>query len=325
MRRLIWPVIAGLIALWLVLGTDERPQSTPGPDALPTERPVALTALPGGGFAVGGQGGGVAILDPDGAVRARWVAHGGPVRRIVALDGVIATAGDGSVARWKLNGARVGRRLRLAEHTLNDVALADGAVVVAADRGSVARLDGDGWHARGSHGRATFAVAASPDGARFASGGADGSLAIWSADGAEQARWRPTEGWITALAWTGAGLIAADSDGRVAVWAVPAPGDAPPSGPSWQVKLAADAIVALAARGATALAGTEGGRAFVVDLDRRVVTPVSFELPPEVEPAPLSAVALSPTRALLAPADRVLRRVALADGAVEAGPALTAP
>lgn len=307
MRRVIWPLIAGAVALWLVFAGGERPVSTgEAPLPLPVERPVALAALPGGGWAIGGQGGGITVLDAAGAERARWVGHGGAVRRIVLRGGELLTAGDGSVAAWALDGRGLWRQ-RLAEHTLNDLAATDAARVVAADRGSVARLDPAArWHARGTHGRATFAVAASTDGARFASGGADGMVAVWDPTGAERTRWRITEGWVTALAWTDAGLLVGDSDGRLSCWR-PADGP-PPTKPTWQTLLAPSAIVGLAADGSRAIVGTEAGAGFVVELAGGEAKPLRFELEPGVEPAALSAVAIG-DRPYFVAADLVVRAV----------------
>lgn len=308
MRRIVWPLAVAAVALWLWVGTDaERP---PDPEAgatdaapaipprLPAERPVALTALPAG-YAVGGQGGGITLLDADGRPGARWVAHGGPVRRILHVEGDLITAGDGSVARWGPDGARRWR-LRLPEHEVNDVAvLADGAVIVAADRGSVARLGDGAWHARGTHGRSAFAVAAAPG--RVASGGADGTVVIWRPDGALASRWRVTTGWVTALAWTPSGLLVGDSDGRLSRWSVPEGG--PPAGPDWRVTLAPEAVVGLAADDDRAVVGTEAGSAFRVALvDGRAT---AIDLGPRDDPAPLSAVSAG----ALMTAEQALRRL----------------
>ncbi len=324
MRRLIWPLAAGAIALWLVLAGPERPPTTPvtAEMAPPAGRPVALSLLPGGGFAVGGQGGGVALYDGEGRPTARWVAHGGAVRRIVPLDGDLITAGDGSVARWSITGERRWRR-RLQEHTLNDVALvAPGAegpgLVVGADRGSVARLDGAGWHRRGSHGRATFAVAASPAGDRVAAGGADGAVTVWTADGAQTLRWRPTEGWVTALAWTRAGLLVGDSDGRLARWVLPGDGQTPVERTGQAA--AEEAIVAIAAAPWGALVGVEDGSAALA-LPDRVIGLVE----PAPDAAPLSAVAAGADRAWTLAADRRLRAWDVTNGRPLATLQLTAP
>jgi len=160
-------------------------------------------------------------------------------------------------------------------------------VIVAADRGSVARIDGEGWHARGVHGRSAFAVAAAPDGGRVASGGADGAVVIWSLDGRELLRWRVITGWVTALAWTADGLLVGDSGGRLSRWR-PIVGQAPAL--DWQVTLAPEAVVGLAAGPTHAVVGTEAGSAFRVELADGRATPLPIARPAGAEPAPLSAV-----------------------------------
>lgn len=314
MRRLIWPLAAGAIALWFALAQPERPPTTPvtADTPLPSERPVALTVLPDGGFAVGGQGGEVALYDRAGRPITRWVAHGGAVRRIVPLGGDLITVGDGSVARWSPSGERRWRQ-RLQEHTLNDLAVVgDGAagpgLVVGADRGSVARLDGAGWHRRGSHGRATFAVAAAPAADRIASGGADGSVATWTVDGTETRRWGPSKGWVTALAWTADGLWVGDSEGQLSRWQVA--DDQQPVAQGAQAA-AEQAIVAISTAGWGALVGAEDGSASLVLADR-----VIRLVEPSPDAAPLSAVAADDERAYTLAADRRLSAWDPADGRV---------
>lgn len=299
MRRVVWPLVAGAIALWLLLAAPEAPAPVTGTSLPPMPaagRPVALVAL-ADGFAVGGQGGGVEVFDGAGRPVDRWIAHGGAVRRLLEVDGELVSVGDGSMARWSLSGERRWRR-RLQEHTLNDGARAPGvagAVFVGAERGSVARLGEAPWHRRGRHGRATFAVVAALGG--IVSGGADGSVVRWSLDGDERVRWKATEGWVTALAAVEGGLVVGDSEGRVTRWALEA-GDTPVV--RWRHGLGAEAIVGLAADAAGIVAGGEAGSAFVIPSGQG---PVRLDIDGE---APLSAVALRGGRAYAVAPDRRL-------------------
>lgn len=314
MRRLIWPLLAGAVALWLALSIENRPMSPPGATAPPTRpmpagRPIALTLLADGGFAVGGQGGGVSLHDADGRGLGHWMAHGGAVRRVVEVEGDLITVGDGSVARWSRSGERRWRR-RLPEHTLNDVALldlgeAEPAVFVAAERGSVARLGSAGWHRRGSHGRASFAVTPWLDG--IASAGADGSIALWSPDGAERLRWSAVgTAWVTALTPTPRGLLAGGSKGSLTEWALDADGA---QRLIWGVPaLAFDGgIVAVAAAPTVYLVGTDTGWGALVDPTTPDVHITLLRPAPAADAPPLSAIALRGERAYALDPERRLR------------------
>jgi WD40 repeat protein/serine/threonine protein kinase len=72
-----------------------------------------------------------------------------------------------------------------------------------------------------AHVGGVFALAVSVDGARIATGGADGEVAIWQTRGlVPEFRLRGLGGMIQTVAWHGAGklLAAGDSEGNVRVW-----------------------------------------------------------------------------------------------------------
>jgi WD40 repeat protein len=185
---------------------------------------TALAALPGGRLAIGDATGRVfvqSLTALDAAPATWWAAHDAAIRRTWSLgeDGLATASADGSVGRWGLDGAPRGR-LRLPEAHLNDAVphAGESTVYVAADRGSVARLcDPEPcWQHLGVHGAAAYAVAFSPDGAHLATGGMDGHVALRDPlTGERSAQWRVSPGWVTALAWTPAGLFVGDNGGRV--------------------------------------------------------------------------------------------------------------
>ena len=82
---------------------------------------------------------------------------------------------------WSNDGRSKGIH-RLFEYHFNDAVItADSAILVAADKGTVARVDEEGkWIQRLAHRKATFKLALSPDQSQVASVGEDGFLRIWS-------------------------------------------------------------------------------------------------------------------------------------------------
>lgn len=311
MKRVVLLLAAAAIAwaVWYGL-TARAPHPTTPAGALPPPphgQATAITPLGGGDLAVGAASGGISIRAPDGAVRFRWVAHAGPVRRLIPRGDTLYSVGaDGSVAQWRISGELLGR-LRLSDHALNDGSIT-GGVVVAADRGAVGRLDDPRWLARGAHGRAAFAVAASPDGREALTGGADGTLRRWAVDdGAEIARYPLGDGWITALHWDPRRRLAALSDGRLLVWTTDA------DAPTHTLTVPGGAITALAVEGDRALCGSEDGRARLVDLTTAAVTATLD--PGDVVAGPTTAVALSAERAYTGGRDDRIRVWRVTDGA----------
>lgn len=325
MKRIVLLLGAAAIvfAVWYGLTARAPHPTTPaGPLPVPPHgQATALAPLPGGELAVGAASGGVSIRAPDGAVRFRWVAHAGPVRRIIPqADTTLYTVGaDGSVARWRLDGTRLDR-WRLTDHALNDAAIAaDGAIIAAADRGAVARLDSSKWIARGAHGRAAFAVAASPDGREALTGGADGTLRRWAVDdGTEIARSALGDGWITAVHYDPQRRLAALSDGRLLIWTTAA------DAPTHTLTVPGGAITALAVDGDRALCGSEDGRARLIDLTAAAVTATLD--PGDVVTGPTTAAALTADRAYTGGRDDRIRVWRVTDGAPLATlPAITQP
>ncbi|MCB9542597.1 MAG: hypothetical protein H6703_09140 [Myxococcales bacterium] len=306
---LLGAVVVAAAVWWGTASRAPQPTTLAGP-LPPVPHGAATALLPlADGLAVGGDGGGISIRDAAGAVRHAWTAHAGPVRRLWVDDaGALYSAGaDGSVARWTLDGRRLDR-WRLADHALNDAARGpDGAIVVGGDRGVVARIDAAGWIARGSHGRATFAVALSPDGAEALTGGADGRIVRWAvADGAPLAAAAVTTGWVTAVHWDARWRLVGASDGRLSVWQ--GPGEAP----ARVVAVEGGAIVALAVEGDRAVVGSEDGRARVVALATGVIGPTLD--PAEAPVGPTTAVALAGERAWTGGRDDRIRAWRVTDG-----------
>ena len=121
-----------------------------------------------------------------------WFAHDGPIRALFTKNDLVGTVGaDGSVARWS-GSARITGRVRLPNYGLNDaVVLNDESLIVAGERGIVARIAQKPiWRMPSIHGRAAFGVSADLTFERAASVGSDGILRIWAVKaGRELAYW----------------------------------------------------------------------------------------------------------------------------------------
>lgn len=256
-----------------------------------------------------------------------WVAHGGPIRRLELRGEEVVSAGGGSVARWRQPGALVARE-RVRGYVLNDGLISpSGAVLVATERGLVARLDAaDPWRMAGYHGRAAFALALSPDGEWVASGGTDGRVAVWSVSSSPStpaAAWDAGVGWVTALAWSSGGpsepsstgpfgLVSAADDGTITRWRWPQAGKAN------VVDCGLGRLISLALDGPDFVAGSESGGACHGRLDGSP--------PPRtwtVSEDPVMAVALSADRVFTSASAGVVRVWDVTNGALVANLAPT--
>ena len=220
MRPLIYLVLIGVMAalIWL----EDSPPSESAPPAVtidngpagPQFRARTVTAMTSrnGTVYAGDETGRIWIVPKsEEAPQTHWFAHLGAIRQMHWVDTRLVTvSADGTVAEWSGNGIPE-KRSRLNDHHLNAVALLpQGGLVVAADRGTVARLDvGHRWRSPGIHAQSTFAVAADPTGASVVSAGADGMLRIWDArPGVTPQQWRGPQSLATKVHWTpnGTGL-----------------------------------------------------------------------------------------------------------------------
>jgi WD40 repeat protein len=213
--RIGWLAIAVALTVAIYNGT-QRPERAPPPPP-----PAACTALTFDAQGTLFLGDGTGRFGPVGGARA--MAHDGALRALLPTeDGGWWTVAAGSVARWAPDGAALGR-WRLPEHRLNAAIPLDGGdLLMAAERGTVARVDSAGaivWQAVGFHGKATFGLARSPSGEQVASVGADGRVASWGvADGKMIADWQAHRGWATGVAWRADGLITVGADGNLVRW-----------------------------------------------------------------------------------------------------------
>lgn len=244
-RRLLYPLATGAMAAvvwWLspkeASKTSEAPAPSTAPDpGRPHRDKITALGVRDQILLSGDAGGVLARWDlKTGALIDHWSGHGGPVRQIdpAPEGGWITHSGDGTVAWWGAD-TQIQRRARLTGRALNDgVPLGPGESLVVDDLGSITRLlDEDRrWRKRMMHKQGALSVAVSPDGDRAISGGADGSLALWGLDGAEQGVWMGHEGFVSDLAWAPQGILSAGEDRHIKLWAPPTATvdpEAPPS------------------------------------------------------------------------------------------------
>jgi hypothetical protein len=224
-----------MLALAAGLGAC-RPSPPDGPQsATPSAlapRPVAPTAVAlaaDGTLWLGGIDGQIRAEHPDGQAEDRGTLHTGAVRRLSLENGTLrwSIASD-TAARFAPDGG-IESRFRLPGRHLNDArVLPDGDLLVAADRGDVARLGPDGavrWRARGHHGRAAFAVDLRPpepgqtEPTEAVSAGADGRVTRWRlADGEPLAEAHDDDGALLRVLWIGEHAYTLSARGRLTRW-----------------------------------------------------------------------------------------------------------
>lgn len=179
-----------------------------------------------------GEAGAVWLFDPaSGAERGRLTIEDEarllePVERLAfAADGgsVVAGTAAGAVLRWSWpDGALIGE---LAAHraAVSAVALAPGGGLVTAGRdGDLRRWNGDGARIDELDGMPAVSAVAAGAGV-VATGGEDGSVALWEQTGAARGQRSAHTGHVNALATSpdGALLASAGDDGAVRLWGLP--------------------------------------------------------------------------------------------------------
>ncbi|MBR0679728.1 hypothetical protein GXW74_04470 [Roseomonas eburnea] len=185
----------------------------------------ALTPLPGGGVASGGEDGRIAVwgADPRGGAPLRVLeGHEGPVASLAWRDGVLASAAwDGTVRLWPEAGAP--RVLAGQQGNVNAVAFrADGVPVSAGFDGTVRAWGADGTsEVLAAFGLPQNALAPLPDGG-LAVAGVDGAVRLVARNGEVRdllAGSRP----VVALAANADGtlLAAASLGGSIAILRLP--------------------------------------------------------------------------------------------------------
>lgn len=149
--------------------------------------------------------------------------HQGYVWSVLARrDGSLATASrDGTVRLWRPEANTWRPEAVLQGHTASVVALAEdsrGRLWSASRDRTVRRWEAGGSRIIGRHEGAVLCLAALADGS-VASGGADGVIHLWSANGEHRGTLRGHTGWIWALVPLEGGLLASGSeDGTVRLW-----------------------------------------------------------------------------------------------------------
>jgi len=153
---------------------------------------------------------------PRSHVRA---AHGGKVTAVAAFGGGFATAGFDDTVRF-CDGAAYDAEVKVDGQPKGLAALGGDNVAVATTKGlaivskgaGVVKFEAVAWDAT--------ALAAAPDGSKFAVGAKDGAIRVFDASLAEVAAPPPQRGEITSLAWSpdGSKLAAGDADREIKVY-----------------------------------------------------------------------------------------------------------
>lgn len=174
---------------------------------------LCLAALPGGRVAVGDGAGRIQLRDADGGLDRVLRGHSGWVWSLLPDDGALLSAGeDGTVRRWRGGAVEVVQRCASPARAL---ARTQDGVLVGTAAGEVLRLGSDAPLAR--HAGAVRALAALPGG-RFASGGEDDRVRVWTAAGEPLAEHRHGDFVTSLLPLADGRLLSTSYDATLRVW-----------------------------------------------------------------------------------------------------------
>ena len=112
-----------------------------------------------------------------------FMAHDGAIRRIrsgAQSDEVITVGARGSVAEWDKDFNLIKRHRFIDRHLNDGIVLDSGALMVAGDKGYIARVGTQPWRIVGMHNLAVFGLALDPRTQTVLSVGSDGQVGIWS-------------------------------------------------------------------------------------------------------------------------------------------------
>jgi len=230
-------VVLFIVVIATIFGGTSDTEESPREDARVQQNTqgipsTALLVQPGQTI-VGDQVGWIRIFregatEPD----QQFVAHEGAIHAIRPVgDGFATASSDGSIRIWDADGDAQNIH-RLFDYHFNDAVVTQSrAVVVAADKGTVARIGSQNdWIQRLAHRKASFKLALSPDENQVASVGEDGFLRIWSVETGEELKaWKAHQGVSSVVAWQADDIITGGTvedrarktvDGEIRFWNV---------------------------------------------------------------------------------------------------------
>jgi cytochrome c len=220
--------------------------------------------------------------------------HGGPVRAFaIASDGKTAISGsfDGSAILWSLDRDRALQVLRFHDGAVDAVAmLPDGRAATAGEDGGIALWTLAHEHPdavlRG-HAAPVVALAVSRDGSKLASAGWDGTVRVWPLSGGAPLVLEGHQQNVNAVAFMpDRSIVSGSYDGSLRLW---------PANGSPIVRTLESSVNTLAvASDGEIIAGTADGQLHFFSTDGTERSRI------EVQPTPVTAIAISPDGNLIA-------------------------
>ncbi|MFG0317646.1 MAG: WD40 repeat domain-containing protein [Planctomycetota bacterium JB042] len=181
-------------------------------------------------------------------------------RGIVALSiasngSMFVSADPYRVVRWDVDRDGVGHAEEVVGGVEDVAARSELQVLLAASAGSIREMQGREapfrWLELEGHPGGTTCLASSPDGLRFASGGRDGTVAIWDEpEHRLERRLKGHLGEVVDLDWIGdaSGVVSVSTDGTVREWRVDRPESRIAESREWRLERRESRIVASSER-----------------------------------------------------------------------------
>lgn len=217
-------------------------------------------------------------LEPKKKV-TEFIAHDGAIRKIRSTTKsarVITVGARGSVAEWDKDFNLIKRHRFIDRHLNDGIVLDSGALMVAGDKGYIAKVGTDPWRIVGMHNLAVFGLALDPRTQTVFSVGSDGQIGAWSVKSGNKSGYIGVgKDWLHTINRFGDSLWVGDMHGKLHLI------DITDRSVKTSLDLGEARIISTASDGHLLVLGSQDGRLNVVDTQSQkiIYTNRPFETP----------------------------------------------